>query len=208
MVVAINPIPHRDARYSPVNSPAEYARYLDNLASFVSWLIKRNHTVVLFPTQLRADPPVIRDLKTVLQRDESLDLEKYFRVKPTKTLDDVIEQISAADLVVASRFHGVLISFLLQKPVLALSHHPKVSSLMRDMGQSDYILDIDTFGLQAAAERFQKLKSNKDVIRQEIDAGISVNRHRLEAQYSELFRTLCEPTGIAQSLPAKSTVLN
>src|SRR5439155_5150292 len=106
------------------------------------------------PTQLRADPLVIEDVKTILMTDRSLDLDKYLRTPMIATFDDLIAQISRAGIVVASRFHGVLLSLLLEKPVLTLSHHPKVASLMQHVGQTDYILDIGTFDAETAAVRF------------------------------------------------------
>ena len=34
---------------------------MQTLAAFATWLIERGHRVLLFPTQMKADPPVIKD---------------------------------------------------------------------------------------------------------------------------------------------------
>src|SRR6267143_2163418 len=96
-------------------------------------------------------------------------------------------QLAAADLVVASRFHGVVISFLLNKPVLALSHHPKVDSLMRDMGQSDFLLDIGTFDSKTVASRIVALESRSHLIKQQIRFNVATCRRKLESQYRDVF---------------------
>jgi polysaccharide pyruvyl transferase WcaK-like protein len=186
-IVAVNPFPHYDYRYWPVSEPDAYQSYIDRLASFTSWLIKHNFTALLFATQLRADPLVMEDVKSILMKDKNLDLDKHLLMKTIASVEELVEQLSGADAVVASRFHGVLLSFLLKKPVLALSHHPKVANLMRDMGQSDYILDIDKFDVPTAASRFGELYSKRDDIRRQIEANVTRNQKKLESQYTTIF---------------------
>ncbi len=48
--------------------------------------------------------------------------------KPILTVEDLISTLYTMDLVVATRFHGILMSFLMmEKPVLATSNHHKMS---------------------------------------------------------------------------------
>jgi polysaccharide pyruvyl transferase WcaK-like protein len=186
-IVAINPFPHCDHRYWPVNKPAEYSSYVNRLASVASWLIKNSYTVLFFPTQVRADALVIEDVKRILMKDRTLDLKRHLVVKTTATFEDLIAQLATAEIVVASRFHGVLISFLLNKPVLALSHHPKVDNLMRDMGQSDFLLDIGTFDSKTVASRIVALESRSHLVKQQIKSNVATCRGKLESQYRDVF---------------------
>ena len=186
-IVAINPFPHCDHRYWPVNEPEAYSSYVNRLASVASWLINHNYTVLFFPTQIRADVLVIEDVKRILMKDPTLDLRQRLVVRTTSTFQDLIAQLAAADMVVASRFHGVLISFLLNKPVLALSHHPKVDNLMRDMGQSDFVLDIGTFDSKTVASRIVALESRSHLIKQQIKFNVAACQRKLDSQYKDVF---------------------
>jgi polysaccharide pyruvyl transferase WcaK-like protein len=186
-VVAINPFPHYDYRYWPVSRPASYASYVDKLASFAAWLIKNGYTILFFPTQLRADPLVIDDIKRVLMTDKTLDLDRHLLVRATASVDDLIDQLSMADLVVASRFHGVLISFLLNTPVLALAHHAKVENLMRDMGQSDYLLNIEEFDVPTLSNRLLSLEARQKAVKEQIRSNVHAFQDKVESQYSEIF---------------------
>jgi len=186
-IVAINPFPHCDHRYWPVNEPEAYSSYVNRLASVASWLINHNYTVLFFPTQIRADVLVIEDVKRILMKDPTLDLRQRLVVTTTSTFQDLIAQLAAADMVVASRFHGVLISFLLNKPVLALSHHPKVDNLMRDMGQSDFVLDIGTFDSKTVASRIVALESRSHLIKQQIKFNVAACQRKLDSQYKDVF---------------------
>jgi polysaccharide pyruvyl transferase WcaK-like protein len=201
-VVAINPFPHYDYRYWPVSMPASYASYVDRLASFASWLIKNGYTVLFFPTQLRADPLVIEDVRRVLMTDKSLDLERHFLVKTTVGVGDLIDQLSMADLVVASRFHAVLISFLLNKPVLALSHHSKVDNLMRDMGQSDYLLNIDEFDVKTLSSLLLSLEARQKDVKEQIRSNVDAYQDKVELQYTEIFGVASAPKKFRDYTPS------
>ncbi len=203
-IVAINPFPHCDQRYWTVDEPEAYSSYVTRLASVASWLIKNNYTVLFFPTQIRADVLVIEDVKRILMKDPALDLEQHLVVKAISTVDDLVAQLATADMVVASRFHGVLISFLLNKPVLALSHHPKVDNLMRDMGQSDFLLDIGTFDSKTVASRLEALESRSQLIKQQIRFNVATCRRKLESQYRDVFCPMDSPVsaGVERLNPA------
>jgi len=203
-IVAINPFPHCDHRYWTVDEPEVYSSYVNRLASVASWLIKNDYTVLFFPTQIRADVLVIEDVKRTLATDPTLDLTQHLVVKPISTVEDLVAQLATADMVVASRFHGVLISFLLNKPVLALSHHPKVDNLMRDMGQSDFLLDIGTFDSKTVANRIEDLESRSHLIKQQIKFNVATCRRKLESQYRDVFCPKDSPVsaGVERLKPA------
>ena len=74
--------------------------------------------------------------------------------------------MSGCDFVVTSKFHGVVFSHLLAKPVIALSYHKKIDDLMRTVGHTQYCLNIESFddkdlksAFIAMVEDVQDLKS-------------------------------------------------
>ena len=81
---------------------------------------------------------------------------------PIGSVHELLSQLSATDLVVATRFHNVLMSLLLNKPVIAISFHHKCSSLMSEMGLSEYCHDINQMNADALIEQFQALVRNAD----------------------------------------------
>ena len=76
---------------------------------------------------------------------------------PIGSVHELLSQLSATDLVIATRFHNVLMSLLLGKPVVAISFHHKCSSLMSDMGLSEYCHDINQMNADTLIEQFQAL---------------------------------------------------
>ena len=189
-IVGINLFPHCDPRFWPIPDVESYRRYITQLASFVLWLMDKNYRVLYFPTHLRADPPVIKDLKDVLERGLEKPFQEDFLESPIRGLDDLMSQISVMDFVVASRFHGILFSFLLNKPVLGISNHPKMENLMRDMGQGDYLLNIETLDLETLKERFISLKANSETIKERLKLINLEYRHALSVQYDQVVSLL------------------
>jgi polysaccharide pyruvyl transferase WcaK-like protein len=189
-IVGINPIPFSDPEYWPGSSVCIYKSYVKQLAEFALWLVRNKHTILFFPTQLNLDPPVINDIKICMENIGGIDFKHSMIDQPIHSFDDLISAISMTSIVVASRFHGVVIPFVLNKPVLAIMYHKKTLDLMEMMGQSEYALNIHSFDCNSLRKRFVSLESNKKTVKREIERRASISRQALETQYVQLFNLL------------------
>jgi polysaccharide pyruvyl transferase WcaK-like protein len=185
-IIGINAFPHFDSRYWHRSDPVKYQRYITTLATFTSWLIQNKYTVFFFPTQIRADTLVIQDIKKFLSKRGVRHLGNAFIEKTIHDVSDLISQLATIDLVVATRFHGILLSLLMNKPVLALANHHKMIDLMTDMRQSQYTLDINTFTCESLIERFIALEGNSETIKRQIACRVSEYQYALDRQYDLL----------------------
>lgn len=188
--VGINPFPHYDPRYWPIGDRSKYQDYILRLSSFVRWLLDNDYPIILFPTQLRADPRVIQDLKKSLKDNGAADVIDKIAEPNIHTLEDLFVQLSKMDIVVATRFHGILFSFLMNKPVLGISNHHKMAEIMIAMGQQEYLLDINSFDLGAITQRFLAIEANREAIQSQIEEKIEVFRNSLKEQYLALLSLL------------------
>ena len=55
--------------------------------------------------------------------------------------------MSMMDYVVTCRFHGMIFAHLLNKPILAVARHPKVTELMAGLELFGYCADIGDFNM-------------------------------------------------------------
>ena len=85
--------------------------------------------------------------------------------KPLRSVDELLARMTAMDYIVTCRFHGVVLAHLLNKPVLAIAHHPKVTYLMSALGLSKYCLEMDTAVPDQLMQTFDSLVSDADLIR-------------------------------------------
>jgi polysaccharide pyruvyl transferase WcaK-like protein len=174
-------------RYSVGNPKRDtYERYLESLAVFVRWLLDHEYDVKLLLGD--ADTLVIDALRGVLRERHGSDVDERVTDQPIGSVDELLSQLSATDLVVATRFHNVLMSLLLTKPVIAISFHHKCSSLMSEMGLSDYCHDINQMNADTLIAQFQALVRDSDNVKPLIVQRVDEARQALDEQYQLLFR--------------------
>jgi polysaccharide pyruvyl transferase WcaK-like protein len=173
-------------------SDTTYQHYLETLAIFVKWLLAHEYDVRLLSGDLpdnRARQEFMGLLKQLLACDEGNIIDE-----PISSVEGLLSQIAATDLVVATRFHNVLLALLCDKPVISVSFHHKCESLMSAMGLSEYCLDINYLESDRLIEKFCDLKSNSDIVKPSIRAKVTEFREALDGQYKFIFCDMLELT--------------
>jgi polysaccharide pyruvyl transferase WcaK-like protein len=189
-IVGIGPMAYFDPRVWPERDSAVYLGYLRKLASFVTWLIRQEYTILFITGESIHDRWAIDDLRAILRDEEGVDSDQQILAPPIETVEDLIGQLSTTDLVVASRLHSVILAHVLHKPVLAISYHEKIDILMAGLEQSDYCLDIDRFDVDTLRERFTELESNRVSLKAQIEKKMQAYRCALDEQYDRLLSNL------------------
>jgi polysaccharide pyruvyl transferase WcaK-like protein len=160
--VGLNPIGFCDPRRWPRKDGVVYDRYLDNLVAFSAWLLAQDYQLEVFTSEITADVYAIEDLKKRLVVGASSHATSRVSFRSVLTLNELLLQMSTFDFVVTSKFHGVIFSHLLGKPVIALSYLPKIDHLMQTVGHGQYCLGIEHFDVNWIIERFKSLVQEKD----------------------------------------------
>jgi len=182
-IVGINPVPFLDEQYWLGANAHRYELYVNKLATFALWVIQRGYRILFFPTQLRLDPPVINDIKNILKVKADGDLNQKIVDKPICSFDDLVSAICITDIVVATRFHGIVIPYVLNRPVLGIAYQRKSVDLMAQMGQAEYVVDINSFDIDSLKTRFISLETRSAAIQDEIQQRKFVFRRALQNQY-------------------------
>src|SRR6202035_2763592 len=148
-----------------VDDNRTYRHLIDSLAEFSGELLRRGHRIRLFSSDIWFDSQAIADLEaTIHKNDPTLAGDRVTR-EPVADIGELLEALSRVDCYVTCRFHGVVFASLLNVPTIALAPHPKVTTLMGDMGLSEYCMDIancDATGLTAS---FDRLLANMDDVK-------------------------------------------
>lgn len=159
--VLIIPLPHFDPRSWAERDPGVYGRYIDTFATFAVTLLGRGYRVRFAPTQLRVDPPVIADiLRAIASRSSSAPPASEL-APPVATFQDLVARLAESDYVVATRFHGVLISQMLGKPTIGIVYRPSMRGQLVDVGQGAYAIDIADVTAERLLERLQALVQDR-----------------------------------------------
>ncbi|PYS16451.1 MAG: hypothetical protein DMG15_02220 [Acidobacteria bacterium] len=178
-VIGINPLPFFDSWYWYKSDDQLYRQYVRKIASAAELAIDNGYAVWLFPTQLRADPLVIEDVRSGMSERYRHHLLNW----PVQNFEDLVAGISACRFVIATRYHGILVSLLLNTPVLALAYHGKSKDLMRLLDQDKYVLDAACWDLESLPDLFFQLDRQRRQITEQIALRLSTIRGMLAAQY-------------------------
>lgn len=199
VIVGANPVPFFDGRYWPEPNPARYTEYIQKFANFAQWLDENGYSVLFFPTQARADVLTIEDIRAVLNGAGKS--PRMLAGIPIQNIEDLISEIARTDLVVANRYHGILLSLALNKPVLGVAYHEKSRALLEQVGQGNYVLNIADLRVEDLIEKFKALHANSAAIKKQIAASMAPLREALEQQYDLVF-------GLIGVAPSRSQQVN
>lgn len=198
VVVGTNTVPFFDGRYWPTPDPALYKDYVHKFARFAEWLDNSGHSFFFFPTQVRADNLTIDDIRQAMNGTSHS--PNFLAARPIQNLEDLVSEISRADVVVANRYHGILISLMMNKPVLGIAYHEKSRALLEQAGQGEYVLSISDFKTEDLIDRFRSLEANAPAVKERIAERIAPLRRALEEQYDLVFSLIgVEPLTMAKT---------
>lgn len=159
-VVGINPMPLYDERYWCATDHKRYRTYVSVLAALAEHLVDNGYPIFFFPTQPK-DVSVALDVVGTMRPDSAARLAQPDPVRRPKTVGDLMDVISGADIVIATRFHGTLLSLHARRPVVAICYYRKTRDLMREMGQEQYAIDFDDLSVTSLVDRFHLLEKDR-----------------------------------------------
>ena len=175
---------------TPQDGERIYRRYIERVADFAAWLIEQGHSVRLLVGDLAYDRRVKGDLLRLLEESGSHFDPARIIDEPLRSCEGLCEQLAKTDMVVATRFHNVLLALMLGKPVIALSYHEKLRSLMAGVGAAEYSVDAEELDVPALIERFRRLSENAEAFTSSIKQWTDEYRRSLDEQYAHMFGDL------------------
>lgn len=189
-VIGVGPMSYYDPRGWPKPDEAIYQRYLTRLTTFVTWLIQQGYTVVFFSCDVWSDRRTIDDVKQLLQENRVNYAPDQLIAEPIYTVEDLLTELAKTDMTVATRFHGIVLSLLLNKPVVSISYHNKDDSLMQAVGQGEYTMDIDHFEVEPLIKALKALEANCKNAKRQIAVQTAAYKAAIAAQYEQVFNQL------------------
>jgi polysaccharide pyruvyl transferase WcaK-like protein len=165
-----------------------YHEYITKVATFVGWLIEHNYTVRFLIGDVVYDRRVLQDLRAFLERSGLKYEDGQIIDAPAGSVDELLSQLAGTDIVVASRFHNVLLALMLRKPVVAISFHEKVDSLMKAMGMKQFLQDIENVDVNKLIGQLAALEENAESIKCGLKRKSELYRANLEEQYGYIFK--------------------
>lgn len=188
IIVGLNPIGFCDPRIWPRKDNSVYKHYLEKITQFSTWLIEQGYHLRVFTTETSVDRYVIEDLKAgLLSRFPSLELINQIFRSPSENVSDLLQEMSDFDFIVTSKFHGIIFSHLLGKPVISLSYQRKMDAAMKAVEQGCFSADIERFDVDWLAKAFLSLVHEGKNIKSRSAAAVETNVAMLSQEFDSLF---------------------
>lgn len=162
-----------------------YSAYLKALVQLAGWLLTHDYDIRLLIGDF-VDAAATREFKSLLASRAVTQDEERIIDEPIESVEDLLSQIAETDFVVATRFHNVLLSLFLNKPTIAISFHHKCSSVMSQMGLTDYCEDMNTLKADRLIEQFCRLEKNAHTLKAMLAGKVEEHRDALDEQYRSI----------------------
>jgi polysaccharide pyruvyl transferase WcaK-like protein len=168
-------------------NPPIYSHLIQQLGQFSAWLVRSQHRLELFGTDIWYDSSAVTDLHTAIMNEFPSPASPQITCPRIDGINALLIQMSSMDYVVTCRFHGVVFAHLLNIPILAISHHPKVHTMMSDIGLSDYCVDIRAVDLNVLKTIFTRLVDNREEIKARMAERAARFKRELTTEFDWLF---------------------
>jgi polysaccharide pyruvyl transferase WcaK-like protein len=186
--VGLNPIGFCDPRLWPRKDGPVYEAYLEKIAAFSVWLLEQGYNLRVFTTEAGLDRRVIDDLKARLHSTLlSPELVRQVFRPPSDSVRGVLREMSEFDFIVTSKFHGIIFSHLLGKPVISLSYQNKMDVAMRAVAQGHFSANIEHFDVDWLINAFNSLVHQSGSIKSGSATAVEAYAARLSQQFDSLF---------------------
>jgi polysaccharide pyruvyl transferase WcaK-like protein len=184
-VVGLSPMAYCHPQRYWLRDGAVYEKFIEKFASFGVQLDGR-YRLALFSTDIWFDSDTLAAVGAQLLESPRAP-ELLLGIPRISTLDELIETMSRLDFIITCRFHGAVFAHLMNIPFIAISHHPKVRSLMVDLGLADFCLNIDDFDEQVLGATFARLVRERTRVKMQLADKAVDYRQRLATQFDTLF---------------------
>lgn len=177
--VAINPISAETWTHGGDN---RHDIYLQHLAAVCDWIAARGLRVRVVCSQGKMDRPVAVRLAEMVQPRFSARIE----LCDAPRVLDFLAQVRGAQVVIASRLHGAILSLVSGVPVVAISPLPKVAQLMDDVGLSDYCVELQNFIAAALIDRISAALDHRPGLQRQVRERTQAFRAGLAQIYDDI----------------------
>lgn len=162
----------------------EYRQYLDTMAALVLSLYEHNFNVRILIGDFQFDSRVRKEFIALLS-SRGLPTKQLI-VEPALTVNELLRQIAETDVVISPRYHNLILAMILEKPIIALSDHAKLDSLLIDLGLAQYLMPLDGLRAEDLKARFEQLEADAERLKSYTRDRVDNYRDAVDQQYALL----------------------
>lgn len=178
-----------------------HAAYRAKMTDFVCRLLDKGHRVRILIGETTDRETAEAIVRTVLQRRPLA--VGALTLPPLGGFADVLAEIAATDIVVATRYHNVIAGLLAGRPTLSLGYAAKNAALLAEAGLNGFAQDIEALDVDRLVAQFDALAADRDRLAARVGAARDSFRESLRFQELALTASLLAPRAGAAPGPVE-----
>lgn len=148
------------------------ARYETKMAELIRYYTGKGYRISLLGfCRLEED---MQEIERIYAALDDASAEKTTRTDYTGEPERILDEIRKSEIVIATRFHAMILGYVLGKKVLPVCYSSKVTNVIDDLKLTDEAVTLEDFGNRSAAElaaRVNRLDPQRIAeLREEADA--------------------------------------
>jgi polysaccharide pyruvyl transferase WcaK-like protein len=184
--IGLNPMPVHDRRYWHEADDDAYRAYVERLADICSGLERAGHAWFLYSTQPK-DANVMIDVgEYLVQRGVLAAGAVAARMFNPVTVDELVDRLARTDILVATRFHGVVLSLMVGRPAIGICYHRKTGDVLDSVGLQGFHQPIDELDPVPVAQMLDRLTGRHAELQALVRQRVAAFRADLDRQYEGL----------------------
>jgi polysaccharide pyruvyl transferase WcaK-like protein len=143
---------------------------------------------------------VIEEFVDLLKRQNIPTGAPRLIAEPALSVKELLRQIGETEAVISPRYHNLVMALIQNKPIIALSDHAKLDSLMADFGLAQYRVSLASLSAHGLIDRFKQLEDDAEQLIPYIKVGSDKYRRAVDVQYATILLGPNATTRIAEAL--------
>lgn len=159
----------------PASGQSVHREYVDRVVRLATELIERGDVVRLVIGDT-VDLPTASEVEgEVRSRLGMADGDTRISTSAAEHVKDVVAEMAAAELVIATRYHNIIAAVLAHRPVISLAYATKNDAVLAEVGLARFTHSVDTFDVEEVLTERAEISAHYD----ELADSVSVNAERL-----------------------------
>lgn len=126
--------------------------------------------------------------KIFISHDDYDRYSDYLLKSKIEKANQIIEEISECKVIVAMRYHVILVAAMLGIPTVSIKYCPKIETLVEQLGTQDIAVDI--FEYEEIVSKCNYLFNNYDIYKKRILMNVDILKNRVELMYRDILKKL------------------
>jgi polysaccharide pyruvyl transferase WcaK-like protein len=179
-----------------------YDSYVQNMKTFILWLVDTGRTVRLFVGDTKGCDDVVVDwlLAELRAARPALSASQVSAAKAT-SFADLMDGLRPAGLVVATRYHNVISAIRLCKPTISVGYAAKHDAVMAEVGLAEFCQRAGSLDVGQLIEQFTELQVRAPELRAKLAKRNEALALQAKAQFEMLTSLLFPPQAQPGQLP-------